>query len=285
MNIYTEKEGFINPQTPNTMASTLIHLTRRPQMDTSTRIGLVTGGSRGLGRNTALKLAEKGADVVLTYHSNRAAADAVVQQIAKLGRRAVALQLDTGDAKSFASFAQRLQEVLKETFKAERFDYLVNNAGVSLHASFAETSEAQFDEVMNVHLKGVFFLTQKLLPLLRDGGRIVNVSTGLTRFTYPGLGTYAAMKGAIEVLTRYLAKELAPRGITVNVVAPGAIETDFSGGLVRDNPEVNKQIASQTALGRVGVPDDIGGVIASLLGPENRWITGQRIEASGGMLL
>lgn len=254
-------------------------------MTISTPIALITGGSRGLGRNTALSLAEKGTDVILTYHGNRAAADEVVGQIRKLGRRALALQLDAGDIRSFDDFVATLRAGLAKTFGADRFNYLVNNAGTSLHASFAETTEAQFDAVMNVHFKGVFFVTQKLLPVLANGGRIINISTGLTRFTFPGLGAYAAMKGAIEVLSRHLAKELGPRGITVNVVAPGAIATDFSGGMVRDNPEVNRQIASVTALGRVGLPDDVGGMIASLLGPENRWVTGQRIEVSGGTLL
>jgi len=248
-------------------------------------IALITGGSRGLGRNTALKLAEKGSDLIITYRNQRAEAETVVAQIEKLGRRAVALQLDVGDSSSFAAFAEQLRGVLKQQWQRERFDYLVNNAGISGHASIAETTEAQFDELVNVHFKGVFFLTQKLLPLLADGGRIVNLSTGLARFTLPGYSAYASMKGAIEVLTRYMAKELGPRGIAVNVVAPGAIETDFSGGAVRDNPQLNAFVASQTALGRTGQPDDIGGVIASLLQPENGWINAQRIEASGGMFL
>jgi NAD(P)-dependent dehydrogenase (short-subunit alcohol dehydrogenase family) len=251
----------------------------------TTPIALITGGSRGLGRNAALKVAEKGTDVIITYHSNRQAADQVVADITRLGRRAAALQLDSGNIRTFDSFVEQLRKLLPETFEAERFNYLVNNAGTALYAGFAQTTEAQFDEQMNVHFKGVFFLTQKLLPLLADGGRILNISSGLARFSFPGSSTYASMKGAIEVLTRYLAKELGPRGISANVIAPGAIETDFGGGQVRDNPQINKQIAAQTALGRVGVPDDIGGVIASLLAPENRWINGQRIEAAGGMLL
>jgi NAD(P)-dependent dehydrogenase (short-subunit alcohol dehydrogenase family) len=251
----------------------------------ATPIALITGGSRGLGRSAALKLAERGTDVILTYHRNRAAADQVQAQITQLGRRAVALQLDTGNTRAFDRFVEQARQALRESFGTERFNYLVNNAGTSLHVSFAETTEAQFDEQMNVHLKGVFFLTQKLLPLLADGGRIVNVSSGLARVSFPGSSVYGSMKGAVEVLTRYMAKELGPRGIAVNVVAPGAIETDFSGGMVRDNPEINRMIASQTALGRVGLPDDIGGAIALLLAPENGWINGQRIEASGGLLL
>jgi NAD(P)-dependent dehydrogenase (short-subunit alcohol dehydrogenase family) len=251
----------------------------------TTPIALITGGSRGLGRSAALKLAEKGTDVILTYHSNREAADQVAAEITRQGRRAVSLQLDAGNTKTFESFVERVRRALRETFRAERFNYLVNNAGTSLHVSFAETTEAQFDEQVNVHFKGVYFLTQKLLPLIADGGRILNISSGLTRVSFPGSSVYGSMKGAVEVLTHYMAKELGPRGIAVNVLAPGAVETDFSGGMVRDNPEINRQIASQTALGRVGLPDDIGGAIALLLAPESRWINGQRIEASGGWLL
>jgi NAD(P)-dependent dehydrogenase (short-subunit alcohol dehydrogenase family) len=251
----------------------------------TTPIALITGGSRGLGKNTALKLAERGVDIILTYRSGAEEAQQVVQQIEALGRRAVALALDVADSRGFADFAAQVKAALAQHWQRERFDYLVNNAGIGLRASFEETSEEQFDQLMNIQLKGPFFLTQKLLPLIAEGGRIVNISTGLARFTLPGHAAYAAMKGGIEVLTRYQAKELGARGIAVNVVAPGAIETDFGGGLVRDNAQVNSHIASQTALGRVGVPDDVGGAISSLLQPENRWITGQRIEVSGGMFL
>ena len=260
-------------------------------MNTSThpgkeaKIALITGGSRGLGRNTALHLARKAVDVIVTYRTGRAEAEAVVAEITQSGGKAVALQLDMGDSKSFGKFAEQVRSVLLSHWQRENFDYLVNNAGIGIHASFAETSEAQFDELLNIHLKGTFFLTQSLLPMLADGGRIVNLSSGLVRFAMPGFAAYAAMKGAIEVLSRYLAKELGERGIAVNTVAPGAIETDFGGGLVRDNAQVNAFIGGQTALGRVGVPDDIGGVIASLLSEDNRWINGQRIEASGGMFL
>lgn len=252
---------------------------------TPTRIALVTGGSRGLGRNTALALAEQGSDVILTYKGSEAEAFAVVRQIEALGRRATALQLDVADSKSFADFAQRVKTVLATTWQRERFDHLVNNAGIGVHAPFAETTEAQFDLLFNVHLKGTFFLTQALLPLIEDGGRIVNTSSGLARFTFPGFAAYAAMKGGIEVLTRYMAKELGPRGIRVNTVAPGAIETDFGGGMVRDNPQANAHVAGVTALGRAGMPDDIGDAVAALLSEGNRWITGQRIEVSGGMML
>ena len=252
---------------------------------THSPIALVTGGSRGLGRNTALKLAARGVDVILTYRSRRDEADTVVAQIEKAGARAVALPLNVGDSGTFPAFAALVRERLATLWQRERFDFLVNNAGIGVHAPFADTSEAQFDELVNVHLKGTFFLTQVLLPLIADGGRIVNLSSGLTRFALPGYAAYAAMKGGIEVLTRYLAKELGPRGIAVNVVAPGAIETDFGGGAVRDVKELNSFIASQTALGRVGLPDDIGDVIAALLANDNRWINAQRIEASGGMFL
>lgn len=249
------------------------------------KIAIVTGGSRGLGKSTALHLARKGVDVILTYHSRKDEAAAVRAEIEGSGARGVALQLDTGDSSSFAAFAAQIQTLLHDRWQRENYDYLVNNAGIGLNALIAETTEAQFDQLMNIHFKGVFFLTQALLPLMADGGRIVNVSSGLTRFALPGAAAYAAMKGAIEVLTRYLAKELGPRGIAANVVAPGAIETDFGGGRVRDNAEVNAQIAAQTALGRVGLPEDIGGVIAALLSEDNRWINAQRIEASGGMFL
>ena len=250
-----------------------------------TKITLITGGSRGLGRNTALSVARHGGDVVITYHSRAEDAQAVVAEIEALGRKAIALQLDTGKVSEFAGFAARLRTALGETFGRDTFDHLVNNAGHGDGAPIAETTEAQFDRLVDVHFKGVFFLTQALLPLIADGGRIVNISTGLTRFAYPGYAAYAAAKGAVEVLTRYMAKEFGPRGIAVNTVAPGAIETDFRGGAVRDTPEVNKYIAGITALGRVGLPDDIGPMIASLLGADNRWVTAQRIEVSGGQAI
>lgn len=249
---------------------------------TPTPIALITGGSRGLGRATALHLARQGSDIVITFRSGAAEADAVVTEIHALGRRALALPLDVGDTRGFAVFAEQLQAALGSVFGRARFDHLVNNAGVGVHAAFADTSEAQFDQLVNVHLKGVFFLTQALLPLLADGGRIVNISSGLARFALPGYAAYAAMKGGVEVLTRYLAKELGARGIAVNTVAPGAVETDFGGGAVRDNQQLNGFIAAQTALGRVGLPDDIGGAIASLLQPGSGWVNAQRIEVSGG---
>ncbi len=251
-------------------------------MPTQPKIAIVTGGSRGLGRNTALHLARRGADVILTYRSARAEADAVVAAIAAEGRKAVALHLDTGDTAGFPAFADAVAAALADTWGTDRFDFLVNNAGVGVHAPFAETTEAQFDQLMNVHLKGVFFLTQRLLPQIADGGRIVMLSSGLARFALPGYAAYGTMKGAVEVLARYLARELGPRGITVNAVAPGAIETDFGGGMVRDNAELNRIIAAQTALGRVGLPDDIGGAIADLLTGDFGWLTAQRIEVSGG---
>lgn len=254
-------------------------------MNTSPTIALITGGSRGLGKSMALKLAEQGHDVILTYRANAAEAQAVVTQVSQMGRRAVALALDVGDSRGFGDFAAQVKRALAQHWQRERFDFLVNNAGMGHHASFAETTEAQFDELMNVHLKGPYFLTQALLPLLADGGRIVNVSSGLTRFALPGYAAYSAMKGGVEVLTRFLAKELGPRRIAVNTLAPGAIETDFGGGLVRDNAQFNAAIAEQTALGRVGLPDDIGGAVAALLAPGSGWVNAQRIEVSGGQMI
>lgn len=251
----------------------------------SQKIAVITGGSRGLGRNAALKLAARGTDVIITYHQNAAQAESLVAEVESLGRRAAALQLDVGNSQRFSAFAEQLKQLLADRWQREQFDYLMNNAGTSLHAPFAETSEAQFDEVVNVHFKGAFFLTQTLLPLIKDGGSILNISSGLARFSYAGSSAYAAVKGAVEVLTRYQAKELGERRIRVNVLAPGAIATDFSGGMVRDNPEVNAAVASMTALGRVGEADDIGDAVAQLLCDEAGWINGQRIEASGGMML
>ena len=245
------------------------------------KIAIVTGGSRGLGRNTVLHLAKRGVHSIFTYNSNQAEADKAVAEVNQVGARATALKLDVGDARSFDSFREDVKKALAE-LGAQRFDFLVNNAGISHHASFEKTTEAELDQLYNVNFKGVFFLTQKLLPLINDGGRIVMISSGLTRIIIPESAPYGSLKGALEVLTRYLAKELGPRRITVNTVAPGAIQTDFSGGIVRDNPAVNKMVSDATALGRPGLPDDIGPMIASLLTDENRWINAQRIEVSGG---
>lgn len=251
----------------------------------TTPIALITGASRGLGKNTALKLAAQGIDIILTYQTNAAAAAEVVAEIEWLGRKAVALPLDVSDSGSFVEFATQVSTVLAQTWQRESFNYLINNAGIGIHVPMAETSIEQFDTLMNIHVKGPFFLTQTLLPQLMDGGSIVNISTGLTRFAIPGFGAYATMKGAVETMTKYWAKELGPRGIRVNVLAPGAIETDFGGGAVRDNEQMNQFLAQQTALGRVGLPDDIGGAISALLSPAAAWINAQRIEASGGMFL
>jgi NAD(P)-dependent dehydrogenase (short-subunit alcohol dehydrogenase family) len=250
-----------------------------------TKIALVTGASRGLGRNMAIALARKGVDVIGVYHSNKAEADAAAAAVTALGRKSVMFRLDTGDVKGFAAFAVDLKQALTANWSRPTFDFLVNNAGIGINSPFAETTEADFDRLMNINLKGVFFLTQTLLPLIADGGRIVNLSSGLARFCLPGLAAYGAMKGGIEVLTRYLAKELGPRGIAVNTIAPGAIETDFAGGRVRDSKQANDFIAGVTALGRPGLPDDIGPAVASLLMEDNRWINAQRIEVSGGMFV
>ncbi|WP_412497492.1 SDR family NAD(P)-dependent oxidoreductase [Vibrio furnissii] len=249
------------------------------------RIALITGASRGLGQNGALKLAKQGVDIILTYHSQDEQAQQVVAEIEALGRKAVAIQLDTGNISEFEPFVAEVKQVLATHWQRDDFDFLVNNAGIGMDASLTDASEALFDRLCNIHFKGVFFLTQALAPLLRDGGRILNVSSGLTRFAMPGKGVYAAMKGAIEVYTRYLAKELGSRGIRVNVLAPGAIETDFGGGAVRDVEAINAYVSANTALGRAGLPDDIGGVMVSLLVGDTGWIQGQRIEASGGMFL
>jgi len=250
----------------------------------SSPIALVTGGSRGLGRSTVEALARRGVSSILTYNTNRAAADEVVAAVERAGARASALQLDTGDTRVFADFAEEVRRVLG-AWGADRFNFLVNMAGTSQSGLFGEVTEEDFDAAYRVHVKGPFFLTQTLLPLIADGGRIVNISSGLTRIIYPGRIAYGAMKGAVEVMTRYMAKELGPRRIAVNTVAPGAIQTDFSGGVVRDNPEVNRHIAEATALGRPGLPDDIGPMIASLLSEDNRWVNAQRIEVSGGQAI
>lgn len=250
-----------------------------------TTISLVTGGSRGLGRNTATSIARHGGDVILTYRNGEAQANEVVSQIEAIGRKAVALQLDVSDVASIGDFAAALRVALTSTWNRDQIDHLVNNAGHGEMASIADTTEAQFDSLFATHVKGMFFLTQALLPILADGGRIVNFSSGLTRVSVPGFSAYSAAKGAVEILTLYMAKELGSRGITANTVAPGAIETDFLGGAVRDMPDLNEQFAGMIALGRVGVPDDIGPMVASLLGPDNRWITAQRIEVSGGQTI
>jgi NAD(P)-dependent dehydrogenase (short-subunit alcohol dehydrogenase family) len=252
---------------------------------TKSKIALVTGGSRGLGKNMALALAGKGLDVIVTYNSKAAEAQDTVKGIEAMGQKAAALQLNVGDSKTFDGFFNQVTDVLKTTFNADKFDFIINNAGIGYYIPFAEMPEDRFDELMDIHLKGPYFLTQKALPHMADGGGIVNISSGLARITQVGSSAYATMKGGIETLTRYMAKELGSRGIRANVVAPGAIETDFGGGRVRDNKDINQFIASQTALGRVGLPDDIGGLVAFLCTEEAKWVNAQRIEASGGMFL
>lgn len=249
------------------------------------KIALITGGSRGLGRAGAIALAKQGVDVIFTYQSNQLAAQHVVQTIEALGRKAVALACDTRDVESFASFAQTLSEVLTTQFGRDSFDYLLNNAGTGLHGSFEQTTLAELDEMLTIHIKGPFFLTQTLLPMIAAGGHIVNVSTGLTRFTFPGSAAYAIAKGAVEVMTRYMAKELAERQIRVNTLAPGAILTDFRQGAIRNSEQAQAGVASVTALGRVGEAEDIGKIIAAMFSDGFTWVTGQRIEASGGMML
>lgn len=254
-------------------------------MERNQKIALVTGGSRGLGKNMALKLAEKGLDVIVTYNKRKDDAQQVVDQIQQSGRQAAALQLNVGDLKSFDVFFVQLKEALQNVFKTDKIDFLINNGGMGGHALIENVTEEMFDELLNVHFKGVYFLTQKAIPFLNDGGGIINISSGLARVSLPGSSAYASMKGAIEIFTRYLAKELAPRGIRANTIAPGAIATDFSGGRVRDDEQTNKMVSNMTALGRPGLPEDIGGVVAFLCTPEAGWMTAQRIELSGGMVI
>ena len=254
-------------------------------MDAKNKIALVTGGSRGLGKNMSIALAKKGIDVILTYNSNQNAANEVVSEIESLGQKAAAFQLNTSHVKSFDNFIGQITSYLQEQTGSPNLDFLVNNAGTGLYAAVTDVTEEQLDEIVNIHYKGVFFLTQKTLPFLNDGGAIINISSGLTRITLPGSSVYSSMKGAVEILTRYLAKELGARKIRANVVAPGAIETDFGEARVRDNKELNAQIAGYTALGRAGLPGDIGGVVAFLCTKEAYWINGQRIEVSGGQVL
>lgn len=245
----------------------------------NTKIALVTGGSRGLGKNTALHFGKSGHDVIVTYNSRREEAEEVVRQLGTMGRKAVALQLNVGDLPSFDRFVAEVGQTLKG-WGVEKFDFLVNNAGIGATIPFAQATEKNFDDFMNIHFKGVYFLTQKLLPLINDKGRIINLSSGTTRFVVPGYSIYASMKGAIEVFTKYLAKEVGARGITVNVVAPGPVETDFNNAAIRNNPQMKTNLSALSPLGRVGEPDDIGGVIAFLCSQEASWVNGQRIEVS-----
>lgn len=247
---------------------------------TTQKIALITGGSRGIGKNIATHLAQKGVDILLTYHSNKSEAEATVATIQSFGRKAVALPLDTSETSGFPAFFAQAQVILQDKFATDRFDFLINNAGTSVSAPVTETTEEQFDEMMNIHLKGVYFFTQKALDHLREGGRIVNISSAISRQTFSGASAYAIMKGAIDVYTRYLALELGPRGISANVVAPGAI---FGGSTMQDSPEIRNFVAGITALGRVGLPDDIGGVVAFLCSEEAQWVNGQRIEVTGGV--
>ncbi|MCT2564096.1 SDR family NAD(P)-dependent oxidoreductase [Chryseobacterium herbae] len=254
-------------------------------MNTKTKIALITGGSRGLGKNAALKIAQKGLNVIITYKNSKEEADAVVNEIKALGQKAIAYQLDTRDVKSFDAFVKNITDHLETETGSSNIDFLINNAGTALYAPITETTEEQLDDMVNVHFKGVFFLTQKMLPFINDGGGIVNISSGLARFALPGSSVYGSMKAGVEMMTKYMAKELGPRKIKANVIAPGAIETDFGGGRTRDDQNVNSMISNITALGRAGLPDDIGGVVAFLCTEDAGWITGQRIEASGGMFL
>ena len=251
----------------------------------SGKIALVTGGSRGLGKDMSLRLAEYGSDIILTYNTKKEEAEKVVSEIESKGQKAAALQFNVADIKSFDKVLNLVSKLLKDKWRKDKFDFLINNAGIGATIPFANVTEEDFDSFMNIHFKGVYFLTQKSLQMMNDNGRIINLSSGTARFVNPGYSVYASMKGAIEVFTKYIAKEIGTRGITVNVVAPGAIETDFNNAAIRNNPQAKTRIASITALGRVGVAEDIGGVVAFLCTEDARWITGQRIEVSGGMNL
>lgn len=249
------------------------------------KIAVITGGSRGLGKNMAIRLAQQGADVIITYYTKKEEAEAVVAEIEALGQKGAALQFDVGDIPALNDFVERLSQTLATKWGTTNFDFLINNAGFGATIPFIQATETDFDRFMNGHLKSVFFLIQKLLPLINDQGRIVNVSSNTTRVCVPGYSVYATMKGAIETFTKYMAKELGPRGITVNVLAPGPVETDFNNALLRNNPQRKEFMASMAALGRVGQAEDIGGIVAFLCSADSHWITGQRIEASGGMSL
>lgn len=248
----------------------------------SNKVALVTGGSRGLGRDMAIQLAKKDFDIIITYNSNNEAAAKVVEEVKAIGKSAIALQLDVAKTGSYDVFVSQVKEKLKNDFGTNQIHSLVNNAGTGLYAPFDSTTEEQFDDMVNIHLKSAFFLTQRMLPVLSDGGSIVNISSGLARFSSSNYSAYAIMKAAIETLSRYQALELGSRKIRVNTVAPGAIATDFAGGFVRDSKEVNDMIAGGTALGRVGLPDDIGSVVSFLCSDDAKWVNAQRIEVSGG---
>jgi NAD(P)-dependent dehydrogenase (short-subunit alcohol dehydrogenase family) len=252
-------------------------------MSAQTKIALVTGGSRGLGKEMALALAKKGIDVMITYRTNKEEADKVVQEVESIGRKAASLQLDLAHIHTIDGFVNEIRAALQSKWQTSSFHFLINNAGMGATVPFTNVTESLFDEFLNVHFKGVYFLTQKLLPLLSDGSSIINISSGTTRFANPGYSVYASMKGAMEVLTKYLAKELGVRGIRSNIVAPGPIETDFNNAAIRSNPQLKTILSSLSPLGRVGYADDIGGVIAFLCSDDAKWINGQRIEVSGGI--
>lgn len=254
-------------------------------MRTKSKIAIVTGGSRGLGRNMVINLAKNGNNIIFSYHSNKAEADKVVAEVLSLDQKAIAYPLDLGKVETFDNFVDHVREHLLEHEGLPNFDFLINNAGIGLYGSVTETTEEVFDTLMNIHFKGVYFLTQKLLPLINDGGRIVNISSGLTRISFPNVSAYASMKGAIETYTRCLAKELGTRQITANSIAPGSIATEFGGGLTKSDENKRNAVAAITALGRVGEPEDVGGVVAFLCTPEAGWMNGQRIELSGGMMI
>ncbi len=252
-------------------------------MTAPTKIAVVTGGSRGLGKDMAISIAKKGIDVIITYRSKETEALEVVKQIESMGQKAIALHLDMSLFSSLDTFVNTVKETLKIKWNTTSFDFLINNAGMGATVPFMDVTEELFTDFLNVHFKGIYFLTQKCVPILNTGGRIINISTGTTRFSNPGYSVYASMKGAIEVFTKYLAKELGAKGIGANVVAPGPVETDFNNGFIRSNPQVKAMMGTLSPLGRVGAADDIGSVVAFLCTDDAKWINGQRIEVSGGI--
>lgn len=248
------------------------------------KTAIITGGSRGLGRDMAINLAKDGVNIIFTYHNNEVKANALIEEIKTLGQVAFGIQYDAQVPNSGQELITKATQYLTSIFGQPNFDILINNAGTGTSNLIEETTEDQFDDMLQIHLKSVYFLTQAALPFINEAGRIINISSGLTRFSMPGMSSYAIMKGGIEVFTRYLAKELGNRKITANVVAPGAIATDFAGGSNKNEQKI-ELISNITALGRVGEPEDIGGVISFLCSEKSGWINGQRIEVSGGMLL
>ncbi len=263
----------------------MIIIQKRNEFNMKNKIALVTGGSRGLGKDMALSLSKVGIDVILTYNTKKTEAEKVVSEIKENGQKAVALHFDVSNIKSIDGFIEQVLHSLKSEWNTDKFDFLINNAGIGATIPIPQVTEESFDNLLNIHFKSVYFLTQKSLSNMNDNGGVIFISSGTTRFCAPGYSVYSSLKGAVEVFTRYVAKEFGQRGIRSNVVAPGGIETDFNNAAIRNNPQMKAFLASQTALGRVGNADDIGSVVAFLCTDAAKWINGQRIEVSGGVNL